>query len=170
MNKRIYLDMDGVLADWNTGVEGILGYRRKDANANYNPKDWEKVRQHQRMYKNLPLMPDANRLANTARKFRDQLGWELLILTAIPKDNDFKWAFWDKFVWANKYFPDIPVHFGPFAKDKQKHCNPGDILVDDRKSNCDEWKEKGGIAIKVVDERVDLAIDQLEEIFKELTL
>ena len=162
--------MDGVLADWNTGVENIIGYRREDANAPYNPDDWAKVRQTQRIYRDLPLMKDATRLADTARQFRDRLGWELLILTAVPKDNDFKWAFYDKFTWANKNFPDIPVHFGPYSKDKHTHCNPGDILVDDRKSNCDEWLEKGGIAVKVSDERVDLAINELEKIFKDLAL
>ena len=37
--------------------------------------------------------------------------------------------------------------FGPYSKDKWQHCNAGDILIDDRQSNIDEWRAAGGIAI-----------------------
>jgi hypothetical protein len=41
---------------------------------------------------------------------------------------------------------NIPVFFGPYAYDKHKHCEIGDILIDDRQSNCEEWEAAGGIA------------------------
>jgi hypothetical protein len=37
--------------------------------------------------------------------------------------------------------------FGPYSKDKKDHCVSGDILLDDRKSNIDEWNQAGGIGI-----------------------
>jgi 5'(3')-deoxyribonucleotidase len=67
-----------------------------------------------------------------------------MFLTAVPKGNDVPWAFYDKVVWVQNYFPDIPVMFGPFSKDKWQHCKPGDILIDDRKSNIAEWQAAGG--------------------------
>ena len=57
------------------------------------------------------------------------------------------WAFYDKVMWAHKHFPNIPVHFGPFSKDKHVHCVIGDILIDDRTSNIEEWRSAGGIGI-----------------------
>jgi hypothetical protein len=41
-------------------------------------------------------------------------------------------------------FERIPVLFGPYSFDKYKHCTPGDILIDDRTSNCEEWRAAGG--------------------------
>jgi 5'(3')-deoxyribonucleotidase len=57
------------------------------------------------------------------------------------------WAFNDKVYWARNYFATIPVMFGPFSKDKHQHCQPGDILIDDRRSNIEEWRVSGGIGI-----------------------
>ena len=147
--NTFYLDMDGVVADWNAGVKDILGYANKDANTHYSDEDWNKIKENQRMYRDLPVMPDADVLVNVARQFRDKLGWDLMFLTAVPKGNDVHWAFYDKMTWAQKHFPDIPVHFGPYAKDKYIHCKPGDILVDDRHSNITAWKEAGGIGVEV---------------------
>lgn len=164
--KTIYLDMDGVVADWNQGVYDILGWVKADANAHYDPKDWKKVTDNKRIYGQLPVMDKAEELANLARRFRDELGWQVLFLTAVPKGNDVHWAFWDKCQWAQKYFPDIPVHFGPFAKQKCEHCKTGDILVDDRRSNCSEWRDAGGIAIEVIGPDLGPAISELSQIFE----
>lgn len=150
MNKKtFYLDMDGVVADWNEGAARIVGYHMPNPNAYYPQEDWEKVRNHQRMFLDLPLMRQANEMVGLARRFRDELDYELLFLTAVPHYNDIHWAFWDKCLWAQRHFPDIPVHFGPYSGDKQTHCRPGDILVDDRPDNCNRWVATGGIAVHV---------------------
>jgi 5'(3')-deoxyribonucleotidase len=84
-----------------------------------------------------------------------------MFLTAMPKGNDVPWAFWDKMLWAQEYFPDIAVHFGPYSTDKWQHCNPGDILVDDRVDNCNSWEEAGGAAV-LVTEDYEQALQQLQ--------
>ena len=71
---------------------------------------------------------------------------EVCFLTAVSSKNDVPYAFIDKLAWANKHYPHIPVFFGPFAKNKYQHCKFGDVLIDDRKSNVDEWIAAGGIA------------------------
>lgn len=149
--QTLHLDMDGVVADWVAGAAQIVGYRLTDPNQLYPDSDWQKVRNDQRIFRDLPLMPYANEIVDTARRFRDELGWELVFLTAIPHYNDVHWAFWDKMKWAEKHFPDIPVHFGPYSGDKRDHCTPGDVLVDDRADNCMQWQGAGGVAIRVLD-------------------
>jgi len=67
-------------------------------------------------------------------------------LTALPHDYSVPFASYDKVLWAQERFPDIPVLFGPFSHDKWRHCEPGDILIDDRVSNCEEWIRAGGLA------------------------
>lgn len=165
MKNTIYLDMDGVMADWNSGVADIIGYRKEDSNTRYPTEDWEKIKSNERIYRDLPVMEQAQELATIARQFRDRLGWGLLFLTAVPKGNDVPWAFWDKCLWAQKHFSDIPVHFGPFAKDKQTHVKSGDILIDDRHSNIEEWRNKGGIGIEVFDGDLSAAILRLRLLF-----
>lgn len=149
MKKQTFnLDMDGVVADFIAGAEKVVGYRIDDPKQLYPDSDWEKLRANPHHFLDLPLMHKANEIVNVARQFRDQLGYDLVFLTAIPHYNDMRWAFWDKMMWAQRYFPDIAVHFGPYSTDKKVHCIPGDILVDDRADNCNEWTLVGGIAIE----------------------
>lgn len=165
MNKKtFYLDIDGVIADWVTNATKIIGYELTDPRSYYPPEDWVKLRDHQRLFLNLPKMKHADEMVSLARKFRDVLGYELLFLTAIPHYNDVHWAFWDKMLWAQERYPDIPVHFGPYSQDKQKHCRPGDILVDDRIDNCEQWEQAGGIAVKVDLDYIS-ALDAVQALF-----
>lgn len=118
-----------------------------------------------RLFRNLPKMPQADEMVNLARKIRDDLGYELIFLTAIPHYNDVHWAFWDKMLWAQERYPDIPVHFGPYSEDKKKHCIAGDILVDDRIDNCEGWREAGGVAIRVTKD-YQAALNELDDLYQ----
>lgn len=142
----IYLDMDDVVADFKAYATAVLGKKQEDEK--WPHEDWIKLRDNPRLYRDLEPTPEAAALVEYCRSLRDHSGFELMFLTAVPKGNDVHWAFYDKVLWAQRYFPDIPVMFGPFSKDKQVHCKPGDILIDDRSSNCDEWTQAGGIAVQ----------------------
>ena len=145
---KIYLDMDGVVADFRAYATGKVGSSPAVGDL-YPDQDWRRLRENPHLFLHLPLMPRANELVNLARKYRDQLDWELLFLTAIPHNNDMPWAFHDKAAWARLHFTDIPVHFGPYSTDKHLHCRAGDILVDDRLDNCRDWDRAGGQSFKV---------------------
>jgi len=151
--------MDGVVADFRAYAQGKIGSSPAVGDL-YPDEDWRRLRDNPHLFLQLPLMHRANELVNIARKYRDQLGWELMFLTAIPHNNDLPWAFHDKAEWARLYFTDIPVHFGPYSTDKHLHCGPGDILVDDRLANCRDWQQAGGQAFKV-DRTLDSVIDEL---------
>jgi hypothetical protein len=148
-----YLDMDGVVADWDTAAEQFLGvpFRSKPLYGEYRvtSDEWDRLRAQDRFYRDLPLMKNSAVLVNLARQYRDRLGWQLLFLTAVPHNDDQPWAFSDKVLWAQQHFPDIAVHFGPHSADKWRHCEPEDILVDDRGDNCASWRAAGGTAFKV---------------------
>jgi 5'(3')-deoxyribonucleotidase len=163
--NTFYLDMDGVVADWDTAASAFLGRPQRPANdlTHYKntPEEWSRIKTQSRFYRDLPLMPRCSELVDLARRYRDGLGWNLLFLTAVPKDDDVPWAFYDKVLWAQEHFPDIPVHFGPHSWDKQRHCLPGDILVDDRPDNCSQWIESGGLAVQVLGNDLDEAISQV---------
>lgn len=165
--NTIYLDMDGVCADWDRAAEAFLGIppRLNPINGNYTVTEveWNRLKEAGHFYRDLPLMPGVDQLVDLARQYRDILGWNLFFLTAIPSKNDVPEAFSDKVLWAQEHFPDIEVHFGPYAVDKYKHCRAGDILVDDRRSNCEQWTAAGGLAVKVNDRSLTGAIAALRE-------
>lgn len=154
-NRTIYLDMDGVLADFDQAAKIFLNATDQDVEntkkqGRWSRSQWELIKiQKPRFYRSLPKTAMADDLVTICRKFRDSLNWNLKILTAIPKDNDMPWAFYDKILWQQEYYPDIPVMFGPYSKDKFLHCNPNDILIDDRLDNCESWAKVQGIAIRV---------------------
>lgn len=141
----LYLDMDGVVADFDEYAARTLGV--PPSQGIYPNEVWYKLATNSRLYRDLIKTPYADKLVFQCSVIAKQQGYELKFLTAVPKGNDVPWAFYDKVIWAQKYFPGIPVMFGPFSKDKYIHCRPGDILIDDRTSNIEEWRVAGGLGI-----------------------
>jgi 5'(3')-deoxyribonucleotidase len=172
----IYLDMDGVLADFNSAARRYLSASREEeraaaANGRWPVEKWRLLARQQHFYRDLPKTAIADRLVEQALQFEATLGWDIRILTAIPKGNDMPEVFQDKFEWINEYYPGLRVHFGPYSEDKQLHCQSGDILVDDRTSNCTEWRNAGGIAVQVRESTQEAALQELSALFQEtLTL
>ena len=162
--------MDGVLADFNTAardfIEATEAERQQaEQNGRWPKEKWARLRDQVHFYRDLPKMPQADELVTLARRFRDELDWELRILTAIPHNNDMHEVFQDKFEWIQEYYPDIRIQFGPYSEDKQLHARPGDILVDDRTSNCTQWRAAGGLAVQVHSGRFQEALDTLYGLF-----
>jgi 5'(3')-deoxyribonucleotidase len=145
MKSTLYLDMDGVVANFDEYAARTLGV--PPSGGIYPDEIWHKLASNARLYRDLIKTPYADELVRRCIKFCLERDYDYAFLTAVPKGNDVKWAFYDKVEWAQKYFPGIPVMFGPFSKNKHQHCRPGDILIDDRLSNIEEWRSAGGIAI-----------------------
>jgi hypothetical protein len=138
--------MDDVVADWMTAARDIV-----KRNWNYGEQipdsDWNKVRAKTRFFRDLPVKDGAFDLVNFCRDaVAEGLADDLRFLTALPHNDDMPYAAYDKVLWATERFERIPVLFGPYSYDKYKHCQPGDILIDDRTSNCVEWENAGGHA------------------------
>lgn len=142
---NIFLDMDDVVADF-------MGYARSYLKLHWNQgemvpeKEWRRLTENQRLYQDLPIKEGAHELVNWCKTYAEKNNCGLYFLTAVPHNNDVPWAFYDKVVWAQLHFPSIPVFFGPYSHDKWHRCNIGDILIDDRRSNNEEWIAAGGLA------------------------
>lgn len=168
--------MDGVLADFNRAAQDLLGATDQDSAAaaqrgRWPEEEWRKIADQKNFYAILPKMPLADELVELAIRFRENLDYDVKILTAIPKGNDMPDAFHDKIDWINKHYGqhNFRVHFGPYSHDKARHCQGrDDILVDDRTSNCTEWRRAGGTAVQVRDGEYRQALLELEKIFHEL--
>ena len=157
----LYLDMDGVVADFDEYAARTL--RVPPSQGIYPDEVWYKLAANARLYRELIKTSYADDLVAECQDLAATKEYEFYFLTAVPKGNDVPWAFYDKVLWAQKYFPNIPVMFGPFSKDKHHHCQPGDILIDDRSSNIDEWRAAGGIAIHHV--AIDSTLFELSKLY-----
>lgn len=152
----LYLDLDGVLADFDTFVEGVLD---NDWKEEIKKPNWGKISEYQNIYSLLNPMPDAYELFCFAVDNFD----DVQILTALPRRAYFPDAVNHKRDWVHKHFdPDMRVNFGPYAYDKQFHCRPGDILVDDSELNIPQWISRGGSGILHTSAKT--SIEQLKKI------
>jgi 5'(3')-deoxyribonucleotidase len=168
----IYLDMDGVLADFNSKAALILQASKQEKlqaqqSGHWKEQDWEKLKKYPNLFRSLDKTEIADDLVNLAKKFKSELGWDLFILTAVPRNNDVPDSFQDKFEWIQEHYPDIRIRFGPYSADKFKHAKPGDILVDDRKDNCNQWAAAKGIAVRVIESDRSAAVDELLELYNQ---
>jgi len=163
----LYLDMDGVIADFDGFAEQVLGPRSDLGNSEkWPPEQWRQLAKIKNLYLGLPKMPQADQMVELCRRFRDELGWDLYLLTATPKGNDIPDSFHDKVLWTQIYYPDLRVRFGPYSHNKADHYCEGDVLIDDRTSNCDAWLARGGQVIRVKKNQYSQALKELELLFR----
>lgn len=143
--NTIYVDMDGVIADFDKFLLERMG---RTFPHNIGPTEdvlmWDFLQNVERLYWHLPPTEYAFELMDMVHS----VGANVEILTAIPRRTAIVGAEQDKREWMAKYFGDkIKVNIGPFSKDKWKHAKQGDILIDDRPDNIEEWHGAEGIGI-----------------------
>jgi hypothetical protein len=138
MYKQLWLDCDGVLADFDLGFERRfdLPPRRFEELAG-SEGFWSTIRNSPKFFDSLPLMPDARELYGSVQHLRP------IILTGCPFGN---WAETQKMRWRDKHFPGVPM-VTCMSKNKRNYCRPGDVLVDDTLKYKELWEQAGGIFI-----------------------
>lgn len=148
MRRRIYLDCDGVLADFDKGAAAILGLA-PDAfqKAHGAGEFWKRLARAPEFFASLDPLPDAMELYEAVRHRRP------VILTGLPRGN---WAAAQKRRWAERHFPGVPI-ITTMAALKREHCLPGDALVDDRDQHRHLWEAEGGVFIHHKDAKSSIA-------------
>jgi 5'(3')-deoxyribonucleotidase len=164
----IYVDMDGVVADFDGFARQKLDSKKfNSALDRWEDSEWQRLREVPNLYRQLPKMHKADLMMLKAQRFVDDLGWDMYMLTAIPHKNDIPDCQHDKILWMQEYYPDVRVRFGPYSVDKQHHCLPGDILIDDRPQNCEQWRAAGGRAVQVSAD-YDQALRDLDQLYQDI--
>ena len=153
---QLYLDCDGVLADFDRGATELLGmppraYEQRHGIAAF----WRELARHPDFYGTLPLMPDAKELFAAVRHLIP------VILTGLPRG---AWAAPQKIRWAARHFPGTQI-LTVMAVDKRNHAQRGDILVDDQMKHAHLWEGAGGIFVHHRD--AASTIDKLRELIPE---
>lgn len=145
MTFRVFLDCDGVLADFDKKAIEILGVRPRDYENTAGAEAlWAAIDSYDGFFYSLEPMPDAFELYAGV----EALGFEPIILTGTPK-----WSGQgidpsvQKRLWVNKWFGHNRV-ITCKSRDKCLHMEKlGDVLIDDWHKYVKNWEDKGGIFI-----------------------
>ena len=145
MERQLFLDCDGVLADFDHGATAILGMPPRAFEKRHGlGRFWAKLASAPDFYFSLPLLPGATQLFDAVKHL------DPVILTGLPQGN---WAADQKVRWAAKHFPGTRI-ITTMARNKRNHGKPGDVLVDDMLKHAALWEEMGGVFVhhRTVDE------------------
>jgi hypothetical protein len=155
MTRQLYLDCDGVLADFDKGAAAVLGMKPKAFEHRHGiGRFWAKLATAPDFYFSLPLLPDAMRLYEAVKHL------DPVILTGLPRGG---WAADQKVRWAAQHFPGVRI-ITTMARDKRDHAKEGDVLVDDQLKHRHLWEEAGGVFIHHKD--AESSIEELKRYFE----
>jgi len=134
----LFLDMDGVLADFDYSAEKLCGMSPRAFEEKYGTeKFWATINSDPNFFLNLRPMVDALELYNAVKHL------EPPILTGIPKGMDPKNN--QKREWAKNIFGHQQRVICCQSSKKSLHIKEsGDVLVDDRQRYMRKWLAKGG--------------------------
>ena len=141
--KKIYLDMDGVIADFD---------RRYKARYKMLPREAEEHKEFDKFFTQfikdgefatLDLMPDAMELIRFLRGLK--IPTEILSSSSSEKrDPDIRPQ---KLEWLKKNNIEFPAIIVPGKRHKKEYSNKNTLLIDDTPANIDQWRREGGIGI-----------------------
>lgn len=155
---RIWVDMDGVVANFDGHYFAHFDYWPKRFPEEENVK-WDAVAAIPNFYRTMPKLAGADRLMTHVVDMSRQLRFkQVSFLTGVPANVDA--AANDKVDWAADNFLGIPVVCCR-SRDKWRHGEPGDILIDDYTKYRVDWERMGGVFI--LHTSVDDTINQLAE-------
>ena len=151
---KLFLDCDGVLADFDAGAKALLGMAPRAFEQRYSKGEfWKRLARADNFYGSLPLMADARLLFDAVAHLKPT------VLTGLPLG---KWAAPQKLEWVERHFPGTPV-ITCMARDKVRYMEPGDVLVDDRAQHRHLWEEARGIFI--LHTSAEQSLRELAEVF-----
>jgi len=162
-NPVVYIDMDGVLADFFGGIEKLYGVGHWKELSKDNKLDLKQEVINRitgtDFFATLPEFPDADQLIAMVKKFT---GGSFSILTS-PLRGDHEVSTKYKKIWINQHIenPAQTIVTGrkeSYAKDKAS--GTPNILIDDRPVNIERWQNAGGYGILYQANRDSLDIIQ----------
>ena len=144
---KVYLDMDGVVANFDKRFEDLSGMAPNEFESKYGKnKFWDFIDEDHKVsfWVGIEVMPGADKLINAVKDYN----YELLTAPSVKKQ-----SYLGKILWVRNHSdllggkPKIN-----FKKAKSKHkvkpeLSKTDILVDDRADTIDRWNSAGGTGI-----------------------
>lgn len=135
---KVYVDMDGVLTDFDKAVRAIGGERGLPDDASKEDTDQMFKRIDEagpEFWSGMDWMPGAKKLWEKIRLFNPVL---------LSSPGDLRYAKRGKQDWVNKNIPGVTLYLD---KDKYQWAERDAVLIDDSAKNIGAWRQAGGIGI-----------------------
>ena len=139
--QQIYLDLDGVFADYKKRFKEIVHFEYDE-----DPEgSWKRLDKVDHLFLTLEPFPNAKRFYDTIAG----TGVPHKFLTALPRlTGKLNTAAQDKTQWVHTHLnPEADVICTEGWRGKAAYAQPDAILIDDMQRNIDAWREAGGIGI-----------------------
>ena len=150
--------MDGVITDYEKRFEHFAGMKPNDNEGKHGtPAFWELIDSKigVRFWVGMDWMPQGKQLWDFISPYQPDL------LTSPSRHDTSRLG---KNLWVKNNLNPKPKVIFAYSADKQRYASENAILIDDKKSNINEWAAKGGIAIRCKDGNVDHVIEKLREL------
>ena len=137
---KIYCDMDGVLTDFDSRFKYFSNMDPRAYEDKYGKeKFWDLIdgKIGVRFWTGMEWMPEGEKLWDYIKKYNPTL------LSAPSRQNESRLG---KRLWAKNNLPCVKLILAN-ASAKQNYSGKNKILIDDRESNIEQWRSKGGIGI-----------------------
>lgn len=139
---RVFLDLDGVMADMEGHYLRSFGHKMDEAPS--RDEMWANINGADEFFYNCPAFPGA---VDFFKKLRGHYDVAILTAASIPWNPTIATQ---KVRWVKRHLSPV-VMVIPTAESAHKKYfaqNWRDTLIDDYGQNCREWGEAGGVAIK----------------------
>ena len=157
--KKIYCDLDGVLADF---VKGVIDLTKMKPEDQSQRKMWQRILAKEHFFETLDWMPQGQTLWSHIQSISKQ---KPTILTGLPSNGQNKVVKSKKKWCKDKLGEDIEV-ITCMSKAKHEYSAKGHILIDDRSALKANWVKQGGIFIHHYN--IDKTVHELKKIFNKL--
>lgn len=139
MDYRIFLDMDGVLVDFDQQFKDLTGMMPREFESKYSTEEfWEKIdKAGVGFWRGMKWMPGGEALYNRAAQH------DHFLLSSPSRSEVSKIG---KRLWRRDKTPNTKLYLAR-SYNKRKFAAPNHILIDDRADNIQQWKDAGGIGI-----------------------
>lgn len=152
--KNIYIDMDGVLCDFNKHYRSLFGMDPKEArDQKYGLYlvNWNKF-VDDKEFENIPPLAGYDFILHAIDEFRRDMEQitkvNIQILTSSGGKDKHEQVAEQKKAWLKKHSITYDAIVVPGRRYKQECANPNSILIDDTQDVIEDWKEVGGIGIQ----------------------
>lgn len=151
---KIYLDMDGVIADFDRQYKELYKISPREAD---QKKEFYKLFDHfieTQQFAKLPLMQDAQMLL----QYLDSTGIPVEILSSTSSEKRHDAIAPQKSSWLREHGIVYPINLVPGKRLKRTYARPDHLLIDDTSQNIDQWRQDGGVGILHTDALTTIGI------------
>ena len=140
--SKIYVDMDGVLCDFEKRYKELYGdIKDRDRRSTFRPNFSNFIETGQ--FATLEPMSDFL----TLKVFLDSIDVTKEILSSTAYEETYDTISNQKMNWLNQYGVTWKPNFVPGKRHKYKYATPDALIIDDTLSVIQDWHKAGGFAI-----------------------